>query len=249
MTLKKCLSSDDISYGAWSGIADPQVAQIIGRAGFDFICVDLQHSFITMATLSMMLDALDKAGAPAVVRVPWNAPDQIMRALDLGAEAVIVPLVNNAEEAKTASSACRYAPKGNRSWGPIWRNVRPAIPQFAEGDATATCICMIETADGLRNIDSILAVKEMDGIYIGPNDLSLSIGEKRRSYMESDKLHETILHVIDRAKTAGKIVGIDCNGPEQAHYWRDQGVNFVISANDSDLLAQAAICAANAHRA
>ena len=249
MSLKQRLSAQDITYGAWSGFADPQVAQIMGRAGFDFICVDLQHSFITMSGLSTMLDALDKAGAPAIVRVPWNTPDLIMRALDLGAEAIIVPLVNNAEEAQIAANACRYAPVGNRSWGPIWRNVRAAVPQAPEGDATSTCICMIETAEGLKNVDAILAVEGVDGIYIGPNDLSLSIGEERRGYPESRKLHEAILHVISRANALGKIVGIDCNGPEQGHYWRGQGVNFVISANDSDILAQSAIATANANRA
>lgn len=249
MSLKQLLSDPNVTYGAWNGFADTQVAQILGRAGFDFICVDLQHSFITMAALSPLLDALHKAGSPAIVRVPWNTPDLIMRALDLGAEAIIVPLVNNAEEATIAANACRYAPAGNRSWGPIWRNVRDTVPQAPEGDAIATCLCMIETAEGLANVDAILAVEGVDGIYIGPNDLSLSIGEERRGYLESDKLHQTILHVIARARAAGKIVGIDCGGSKQAHYWRDQGVNFVISANDSDLLAQAAIATAKANKA
>lgn len=249
MSLKQSLLAKEMTYGAWSGFADPQLAQIMGRAGFDFICVDLQHSFVTMTELAPLLDALDKAGSPSMVRVPWNTPDLIMRSLDLGAQAIIVPLVNNADEACLAANACRYAPAGNRSWGPIWRNVRSTMPQADEGDAIATCLCMIETADGLANVDAILAVEGVDGIYIGPNDLSLSIGENRRGYRDSNKLHETILHVIARARAAGKIVGIDCGGAEQAHYWRDQGVNFAISANDSDLLAVAAAAMAQAHRA
>lgn len=248
MSLRQTLVAADMTYGAWSGFSDTQVVQIMGRAGFDFICVDLQHSFVTMTELSPMLDALHKAGSPAMVRVPWNTPDLIMRALDLGAEAIIVPLVNNAEEARLAANACRYAPAGNRSWGPIWRNVRASVPQAPEGDASATCLCMIETADGLANVDAILAVEGVDGIYIGPNDLSLSIGEERRGYLESKKLHDTIRHVIARGRAAGKIVGIDCGGPEQAHYWRDQGVNFAISANDSDLLMGAAVAMATANR-
>ena len=249
MSLKQRFTSGEMSYGAWTGFADPQVAQIMGRAGFDFICVDLQHSFVSMSQLSPLLDALHKAGSPAVVRVPWNTPDLIMRSLDLGAEAIIVPLVNNAEEARSAANACRYAPAGNRSWGPIWRNVRASVPQAPEGDATATCLVMIETAEGLANVDAILAVDGVDGIYIGPNDLSLSIGLERKGYLESDKLRETILHVIARGRAAGKIVGIDCGGPEQAHYWRDQAVSFVISANDSDLIAQAASAMAKSNRA
>lgn len=248
MSLKQKLSAPEIAYGAWNGFADTQVIQIMGRAGFDFICVDLQHSFITMAALGPQLDALHKTGTPGAVRVPWNTPDLIMRALDLGAEAIIVPMVNNAAEAKLAADACRYAPAGTRSWGPIWRNVRATAPQAPEGDATATCICMIETADGLVNVDAILATDGVDGIYVGPNDLSLSIGEERKGYLQSEKLHKSILDVIARGRAAGKIVGIDCGGPEQAHYWRDQGVSFVISANDSDLLMQSAASTAAAHR-
>lgn len=248
MSLKERFTSGDIAYGAWTGFSDPQLIQIMGRAGFDFICVDLQHSFVTMTELAPLLDGLDKTGTPSAVRVPWNTPDLIMRALDLGAEAIIVPMVNNAEEAKQAGDATRYAPKGTRSWGLIWRNVRASVPQAPEGDARAICLCMIETASGLTNLDAILAVDTVDGIYIGPNDLSLSIGEERRPFSESEKLHTSILDVIKRARAAGKIVGIDCGGPEQAHYWRDQGVNFVISANDSDLLAQAARSMAEAHR-
>jgi len=248
MSLKQTFASTPVTYGAWSGFADPQVAQIMGRAGFDFICVDLQHSFITMTDLAPMLDALHKAGSPAAVRVPWNTPDLIMRSLDLGAEAIIVPLVNNAAEATVAANACRYSPAGNRSWGPIWRNVRSTVPQPPEGDAAATCIAMIETAEGLANLDAILAVDGIDGIYVGPNDLSLSIGLGRQSYLTSDKLHETIRDIISRARAAGKIAGIDCGGPEQANYWRDQGASFVISANDSDLIANAATAMAAANR-
>lgn len=248
MSLKQRFASGTVSYGAWTGFADPQIAQIMGRAGFDFICVDLQHSFVTMTELGPLLDALHKAGSAAAVRVPWKTPDLIMRALDLGAEAVIVPLVNDAAEARLAADCCRYAPKGSRSWGPIWRNVRPSVPEAAEGDQAATCICMIETAEGLANLDAILAVDGVDGIYIGPNDLSLSIGEERKNFGQSEKLHRTILDVIARARSAGRIVGIDCAGPEQARYWRDQGVNFVISANDSDLIAQSAAAMAKAHR-
>jgi 4-hydroxy-2-oxoheptanedioate aldolase len=248
MSLKQAFQSDAVTYGAWTGFSDTQVAQIMGRAGFDFICVDLQHSFITMTQLSPLLDALHKAGSPAAVRVPWNTPDLIMRSLDLGAEAIIVPLVNNGAEAKLAADACRYSPAGNRSWGPIWRNVRESVPQAPQGDATATCICMIETKAGYDNLDEILATPGVDGIYIGPNDLSLSIGEERKSFKESEKLHQTILDIIRRGRAAGKIVGIDCGGPEQAHYWRDQGASFVISANDSDLIATAAIEMAKAHR-
>lgn len=240
MSLKQRLNAGEMLYGVWSGIDHPSLAQILGCAGFDFVCVDLQHCFGTFGSLNAMLDGLDKVHSPALVRVPWNTPDYIMRALDLGAEGVIVPMVNSAQEAQIAAKACRYAPAGNRSWGPIWALARGGAPQPAEGDATAMCIVMIETADGLANLDEILAVDGVQAIYIGPNDLSLSLGLDRASYVDSEPLHRTIRDIIARAGSAGKIVGIDCAGAEQAHYWRDQGVNFVISANDAGLLLAAA---------
>lgn len=240
MSLKQRLAANEMLYGAWSGIDHPSLVQIMGRAGFDFICVDLQHCYGTFGSLNFMLDALDKCGSSALVRVPWATPDYIMRALDLGAEGVIVPMVNTAEEARRAANACRYAPAGNRSWGPIWSLARGVTPRPDEGDATSLCVVMIETADGLANLDEILAVDGVHAIYIGPNDLSLSLGLERASYVESDRLRETIHDIITRVKAAGKFVGIDCSGCEQAHYWRDKGVDFVLSANDAGLLLDAA---------
>ena len=248
MTLKQRLASGDVLHGTWCGLDHPSVVQILGQAGFDFIAIDMQHSFNTFGSLNVMIDALDKTGAASMVRVPWNTPDYIMRALDLGAEAVIVPMINNAQEAKRAADACRYAPAGTRSWGPIWSVSRGKLVEHPEGDARSICVVMIETAEGLANLDEILAVEGVDAVYIGPNDLSLSLGLGRQHYTASDKLRETIIEIVKRCNGAGKIVGIDCTGAEQAHYWRDQGCNFTISASDAGLLFKAASDAARALR-
>lgn len=248
MTLKQRLAGDDVTYGAWCGLDHPAAVQILGRSGFDFVAIDMQHSFTTFGSLNTMMDALDKSGAASVVRVPWNTPDYIMRALDLGAEGVIVPMVNTVDEARAAADACRYAPAGTRSWGPIWSTTRSHRIEAAEGDARATSLVMIETAEGLANLDAILAIDNLDGIYIGPNDLALSLGLGRVHYTASQTLNDTIVDIVKRARAAGKIVGIDCGGAEQAHYWRDQGVSFTISSNDAGLLQQAASEAVQALR-
>lgn len=245
MTLKQNLK-DGVLHGAWCGLDHPGLVQILGQAGFDFISLDMQHSFTTFGSLNILIDALDKTGASSMVRVPWNTPDYIMRALDLGAEAVIVPMVNTAEEAKQAADACRYAPAGTRSWGPIWSVARGRLVEHDQGDERAICIAMIETAQGLENLDEILAVEGLGAIYIGPNDLSLSLGLGRLHYSVSDDLHETIKTIVKRCRAAGVAVGIDCQGAEQAHYWRDQGCNFTISANDAGLLYAGALQAARA---
>jgi 4-hydroxy-2-oxoheptanedioate aldolase len=248
MTLKQRLADGNVLHGSWCGLDHPSVVQILGQAGFDFISLDMQHSFNTFGSLTTMIDALDKTGVASMVRVPWNTPDYVMRALDLGAEAVIVPMVNNAEEAKRAADACRYAPAGTRSWGPIWSVSRGRLVEHDEGDARSICVVMIETAAGLENLDEILAVEGVGAVYIGPNDLSLSLGLGRKHYTESEKLRETIISIVKRCNAAGVVVGIDCSGAEQAHYWRDQGCNFTISASDAGLLFKAASDAARALR-
>ena len=153
MNLKQKLVNGDVLHGAWCGLDHPSVVQIFGHAGFDFVTIDMQHGFTTFGSLNTVIDALDKSGSSTMVRVPWNTPDYIMRALDLGAEGIIVPMVSTAEEARAAAQACRYAPAGTRSWGPIWTVTRNKAIDPAEGDARSFCLVMIETADGLANLD------------------------------------------------------------------------------------------------
>lgn len=247
-TLKKLWADRTLAYGVWSALDDPIAAEIIGRSGFDFVVVDLQHGFAGMASAPALLNALDRTPSMPVVRVPWNTPDLLMRALDLGAGAVIVPLVNTAAEARLAADACRYAPAGNRSWGPIWTTARRHLVDVAEGDETATCIAMIETAEGLANLDEIVAVDGLHAIYVGPNDLALSLGFGRVRYPESPELQAVIERIIDTAHAAGIAVGVDCNGTAEIGHWRDYGADFVISHTDTALLVESSEAAARSAR-
>lgn len=230
--------------GAWVFLDDAVTTQVMARAGFDFITIDLQHSYSTMSSADVLVEAVRHGGTSAVVRVPWNTPDLIMRSLDLGAEGVIVPMVNSADEAAAAANACHYAPRGTRSWGPLWQGVHESTPDHAQGDRTAACIVMIETSAAYAEIDEIVAVPDVDAVYIGQNDLSLSMGLGRRTFAESEELHAIIERIIERSHAAGTAVGLDCSGADAARYWRDRGVDFVIAANDVALLGHAAAAAA-----
>ncbi|MCK6211658.1 aldolase [Georgenia sp. EYE_87] len=238
MSLKQAWADGRVTFGVWSALDDPVAAEIVGRAGFDLVCVDLQHGFADPGSATAILAALHRTPAASVVRVAWNAPEQIMRALDLGAEGVIVPMVDDAEQARRAVAACRYAPAGRRSWGPLWGDARRGAPEPDEGDRLATCILMIETADGLANVEEIVRVPGVDAVYVGPNDLALSLGLGRRP--EAPELEEAVLRVVDAARGAGVAVGIDRADPAGARRWAERGMDLVIAARDSVLLREAA---------
>ncbi|MGO4690338.1 HpcH/HpaI aldolase family protein [Glaciibacter sp. 2TAF33] len=239
-SLKQRWTAGAPCYGAWSTIDNPVPVELMGRSGFDFVTIDLQHGFASQHSLPHLLNALHSTPALACVRVAWNAPEQIMRALDLGADGVIVPMVSTAREAASAASACRYAPAGQRSWGPILANAshRPVEPD--DGDARATCIVMIETASGLEEVDAIAATPGVDALYIGPNDLALSLGLGRVGYRESPALLEAMQAIVAVGRQNGIAVGVDCTTSADARFWHESGAAFTMSASDALLLRAAA---------
>lgn len=238
--LKQSWAAGTPCHGAWSTIDNPVPVELLGRAGFDFVTIDLQHGFATAHSLPGLLQSLRSTPARPCVRVAWNAPEQIMRVLDLGAEGVVVPMVSTAEEAASAAAACRYAPLGRRSWGPMLANAghRPVAPPA--GDEQAVCIVMIETAEGLANVDAIAATPGIDALYIGPNDLSLSLGLGRVGPHDSSVLLEAMQRVIDAGAARGIAVGVDCATSADAWFWQARGAAFTMSASDALLLREAA---------
>jgi 4-hydroxy-2-oxoheptanedioate aldolase len=158
-------------FGSWVAIGNTVSAELLGQAGYDWLCIDTQHGGIAGEGLLLMLQAISISGTPALVRVPWTDQAQIMRALDLGAAGVVVPMVSTGEQAKLAADACRYPPKGIRSFGPVRSYYAP------DGTvADPICLVMVETAEAMQNLDAIASTPGVDGILIGPADLALSLG-------------------------------------------------------------------------
>lgn len=234
------------SAGVWSCLDDTAAIGLIAHAGFGFVSIDLQHGHADLSTVGSLITAVRASPSSTVVRVPWNRPEDIMRVLDLGAEGVIVPMVGSADQAQDAASACRYAPRGTRSWGPIRGREQRAVLQPTAGDAGATCIVMIETRDGLDAVGEIVAVPGVDAVYIGPNDLSLALGLERRPLRDSPELEAAVLRIVEACRASGTPVGLDCTSPQEALAWRARGMDWSICANDGDLLGGAALAAAAA---
>lgn len=240
MRLRELWERQESTVGAWCRIPSAFSAEVMGRAGFDWVCVDTQHGLAGQETMLSMLQAIDGCGIPGLVRVGWNQPDLIMRALDAGAQGVIVPMVNDAAGARQAAGASRYAPLGYRSWG----QARNAV-SVDKANSGVVCLVMIETPEAVANLPEILAVPGVDGIYVGPSDLALSCG-----YSPGDtSLVEPLIATVQAAcKDKGRIAGIHCPNAETACRRRNQGFKMMAVANDATLLGAGAAEVANEFR-
>jgi 4-hydroxy-2-oxoheptanedioate aldolase len=237
--LRGAWSRSEATFGAWATIGSEYSLEILSRAGFDWIGLDLQHGLIDAGQVASLVRTLNITRTVSLVRVATNAPDQIMRVLDAGADGVIVPMVSSAHEALAAVSACRYPPAGTRSWG-------PARPSLLVGDLSAAasnehviCAVMAETASAVDAIDDITAVPGVDAVMIGPVDLGFSYGRDGTS-RDDGFLAEKIEAVRISCDRAGVVPGIFAGSARAALRWADRGFRLVAMASDAALLRRAA---------
>src|SRR5215831_12629669 len=188
----------------WLSISHPFTAEIMARQGFDALNVDMQHGLTDMANLWPMLQAISQTDTVPVVRVAWNDPAAIMKALDLGAYGIIVPLINTADEAAKAVAACRYPPVGMRSSGPVRAMHYGGADYQAKANDEIVVMAMIETKEGLANLNAICATPGLDAVYIGPSDLSFALGLAPRGD-NPDPVH---MATCDRIRDAAHKHGI-----------------------------------------
>ncbi|MEI8238182.1 MAG: aldolase/citrate lyase family protein [Actinomycetota bacterium] len=208
--LRHIWNNGGVALGAWIMLREPLLAEAAARAGYDFVCVDLQHGACDFEHLASMVQAIELGGSTPLARVPWNEPWMIGRALDNGTAGVIVPMVNTAEEAAAAVAACRYAPDGSRSVGSVAASGRH--PNYvAEANQHVLCIVMIETMQAVANIDEILSVPGIDAVYIGPADLSLTLGLRGTSDQTDPRFYDALQIVVHACHHHGVVPGIHGN--------------------------------------
>lgn len=219
--------------GAFASSSSPLLAELMAAAGAEFVIVDLQHGEATMSDLPGMLRAVELHGATPMVRVPWCEPATIMRALDCGAEGIVIPMVEDAEQAALAARATRYAPRGNRSFGPMRNPSRPV----AETDQVVRCYPMVETPAGLANVEEILDVDAVDGVFIGPVDLGLCLGIPGPESYRHPEVLRAVEACVAAATARGKIVGTVSNGRDHEQALFERGVGFVSLGADKAFVA------------
>ena len=218
------------------GLAD--IAEVTAMMGFDFLVLDNEHGVIEQSTLADMVRASQCRGVPAVVRCAMKEYDHIQKALDFGANGVLLPLVNSAEDAERVVAMCNYAPEGKRGTAYLPRAARYGMVSdkrvyLKEANACKLVACQVETREAVENLDAILAVDGIDVYFIGPGDLAASYDEPTAS----PHMLELTEQIIRRITAAGKIAGYYVGTPEAAKQAEDWGARFLLTAVNQYMVA------------
>ena len=239
--VKKIILEGKAVYGTFALLGEPALVEMIGYAGLDYVLIDMEHSPNTMEQVEQMVRAADVAKTTSIVRVTTNNPELILRALDIGAGGVLVPQVNTAAEAVAAVRAARYAPAGDRGMAGIVRAARygfvPVTEYVSWANSETVVLTQVEHVDAVKNLDAILEVEGLDGIYVGPADLSQSMGCMGK--FDDPEFRRTIHSIIEKTRRTDKWAGIFCFDAKDAAYWRAAGANFITIAADSMIFASA----------
>ena len=227
----------------WLSIGNSFVAEIMAAQGYDSITVDMQHGALDYNDALPMIQAMRASNVAIVARVPWLDPAMIMKALDAGALTVICPMINTREQAEEFASYVRYPPDGQRSFGPTRAAYAQGANIAGEANGQVVALAMIETATALHNVEDIVKTPGIDGAYIGPSDLVLSIGNGKIApgFDWTDPIMvEPIKHILKASKEAGKRAALHCGTPEYAAQAVGWGFDMCTVSGDSRLLQAAA---------
>jgi 4-hydroxy-2-oxoheptanedioate aldolase len=237
--LRAIWKSGRASYGGWVSGADPIIAEWMASCGFDEVLVDQQHGAIEPNQLAAVFTGISAQGAIPITRVAANDAAAIGKSLDMGAQGIVIPMVNNAAEAARAVAACRFPPHGVRSMGPIRAHMIFGSDDIEDLE-TPVVIVMVETSDGLKNVDAIAATPGVDAIYVGPADLSIALGvpyNRARRTPEQAKQHadavETVRKACDRH---GIVAGMNCSDGKTAGGYVAAGFRMVTVTTDADII-------------
>jgi 4-hydroxy-2-oxoheptanedioate aldolase len=239
--LKKAWAESRTAFGLWMTVPGSVGAEIFAGAGVDYVCVDQQHGVIDYDSMVPMFQAIRAEGTAPITRVLSDDPFLIMKALDAGAWGVIVPLISSAEDAARAVSACRYPPRGIRSYGPVRAAgvIGSRDPEKLAGEVL--CLVMVETREGLERVEEIAATPGLDGIYIGPSDLALALGLPPTLNVTEDVHVEAVNRIREACHRNGIAAGIHAASGEWARRHAEAGFEMVTVATDAALLRTAAL--------
>ena len=240
-TLKELFKKKKPIINSWLSVPSSFSAEVMSNQGWDSLTIDMQHGLIDYPNAVNILQAISTTNTVPMVRVNWNEPGQIMKILDAGSYGIICPMVSNRKEAENFVQACQYPPDGYRSYGPIRANIYGGSDYSKHANHEILKLAMIETKEALEKLDEILDTPNLDGVYIGPADLSLAVGEEPSfDKPENTKVYSEILRILEAAKKRNLLTGLHNGTAEYAKKMLSIGFNLVTVGSDARYIATGA---------
>lgn len=239
-TLKRRLQAGEALIGCWLGMAEPYLAEISATAGFDWLLIDGEHAPNDIRSMAAQLAVLEASGSSTVLRLPDDNPARIKQALDIGAQTLLIPMVESAAQAKQIYRATRYPPLGFRGVGSALARASKfaAIPDYLTTADDQICVlAQVESRAGLEALDGILEIDGIDGVFIGPSDLAADMGHIGKP--AEPEVKHAVLDALKRTRAAGKIAGVLSMDPQYIADCREAGANFLGVGIDVTLFAGA----------
>ena len=234
--LRSLWQQNKTAINGWLAIPNGFSAEVMAHQGWDTLTIDMQHGVIDYGQMVTMLQAISTTPTVPIVRVPWLEPGIVMKSLDAGAYGVICPMVNTREEAQRLVAYTHYAPRGNRSFGPVRANLYGGSDYATKANDTIVVFAMIETKQALDNLDDILSVEGLDAVYIGPSDLSLALGCRPGFDDVDPPVAQAMAHILARAKAHGVRAAVHNGLPEVAKARAAMGFDLVTVSSDARIL-------------
>ncbi|KXK14989.1 MAG: putative aldolase [Chloroflexi bacterium OLB15] len=228
--------SNQTIINGWLTIPSPLTAELMAHEDFDSLLVDMQHGLIGFDTAVSMLQAISTTNTVPLIRVQWNDPGLLMRALDAGAYGVICPMISTRQQAEAFVSACRYPPLGSRSYGPARALIYGGDDYVQQANDTVLTIALIETKEAIENLEEIASVEGLSGLYVGPSDLSFSLGLAKRADFDDPRLIAATDHVLEVAAKYNLLTGVQAGNVENAIRQAARGFNMVTPLTDITVL-------------
>jgi 2,4-dihydroxyhept-2-ene-1,7-dioic acid aldolase len=240
LSLAGRLRAGETVFSGWCTLASPLVAETLARDGFSAVVLDVQHGLWDTASLIAGIAAVHHGAAAPVVRVPLNDYAFVSRALDFGAEAIIAPMINTADDARRFAGVAKFPPAGERSWGPqramVLQGRTVTTDYLREANEGTLTFAMIETPTALANVEAIAATDGIDALFIGPYDLSTALSGGKAQDVQAPEVEKAIDRIGAAAQKAGKIPGIYCRDAERAAAMAKRGFRFMTIGSDHAFL-------------
>ena len=230
--IKEIWKKGSVAVNGWLSIPSSITAEAMSKLGWDSLTIDLQHGLNDYSTSLPMLQAISASNTVPFARVPWNEPGIIMKMLDAGVYGIISPMINTKEDCEKFVSYCMYPPLGQRSYGPTRALMYAGEDYYEYANSEIIKLAMIETKSGVENLDEILSVKNLDGIYIGPADMSIAYGLNPKFDVKENPVYDNIKNIVKKTKEFNKVAGIHNGSVEYAKEMIDLGFQFITISSD-----------------